>query len=185
MIKKYKFLRINKVNSPKSLKNKVFFCIFRFGELRCLHYLFLKQQSMTHYRLSLTSQTARVTRLRSCIAVLSRIEHYSDTFASGLELSVHEAFVNAVRHGNREDASLAVVVTFIAGNASGERFLEVRVSDCGEGFDSAQAIARASSPEGLLACSGRGLFLIDYFTESHRIEKHAGGCELVLRYIPY
>lgn len=140
---------------------------------------------MSHYRLSLSSEVGQVALLRRFIAVLSRVEGYSDTFASELVLCVHEAFVNAVRHGNRDDASLAVVITFDAGNASGKRFLEIRVRDCGEGFDSAQVISRASTPEGVLASGGRGLLLISHFAESHRIVKHAGGCELVLRYIPY
>jgi serine/threonine-protein kinase RsbW len=141
--------------------------------------------SMSQYRLSFPSSLDHCRELRQWICVIAHIEGYSEAFMSALELTVHEAFVNAVRHGNRGDSSRSVTVRFEAGQRGGEPFLEVRIRDCGEGFQAAPAISKASSPEGFVATGGRGLFLINHFVKSLEIEKQAGGCELVLRYIPY
>lgn len=140
---------------------------------------------MIRYRLSFPSRIECTTELRRCIAALSRIEEYSEAFSADLELTVQEAFVNAVRHGNGDNPALPVVIQFCAFEKDGAAALEVRVRDCGQGFDPAPAIIRATSPQGLMATCGRGLFLINHFAESTMIGSASGGCELVLRYIPY
>lgn len=140
---------------------------------------------MIRYRLSLPSCIGHSLLLRRCIASVSSIEGYSEAFASELALTVHEAFINAVRHGNRQSPSLSVVVQFESRRTGEERCLEVRIRDCGRGFDPGPFVSRPLSPEGQLSTGGRGLFLIHHFTESIRIERTGGGCELVLRYIPY
>lgn len=140
---------------------------------------------MSYYWLSLPSMLEEIPRLRHCIGAFARIEGYSDAFIPELELAVHEAFVNAVRHGNHENVELPVTMTFEAGEFLGEKFLEVRISDCGGGFEPVRAMTAICSGRTAKASGGRGLFLASQLAESFRIENAMGGCVVVLRYIPY
>ncbi len=140
---------------------------------------------MSYYWLSLSSMIEELPRLRHFLGVVARIEGYRDAFIPDLELTVHEAFVNAVRHGNHGNAAFPVTITLEAGEVDGKRFLEVRVQDCGEGFHPERAIAVICSSRNANASGGRGLLFVDRFVESYRIEQASGGCVVVLRYIPY
>ncbi|HEX8558288.1 MAG TPA: ATP-binding protein [Pyrinomonadaceae bacterium] len=74
---------------------------------------------------------------------------------SNLLIALDEAFVNAVKHGNKEDAAKLVRIT--ADLSSKEaRFT---IEDEGEGFD-VGAIPDPRDPENLFKTSGRGVLLI-------------------------
>ncbi|MBM3250466.1 MAG: ATP-binding protein [Candidatus Omnitrophica bacterium] len=82
-----------------------------------------------------------------------------------VKLSVEEAVVNAIRHGNRQDPSLFVEVAAEAHNGC----LTIKVVDQGEGFDF-ENVADPTHNHNLAKLSGRGVFLIrklmdkvDYF----------------------
>lgn len=139
---------------------------------------------MSYYRLSLPSMLEEIPRLRHCIDAVAQVEGYNGSFVSDLELSVHEVFVNAVRHGNHSNSTLPVTMTLEAGEAGGERFLEVRIRDCGEGFDPLRAMTAICSGWNEMASGGRGLFLASQLADSFSIENAEGGCVVVLRYIP-
>ncbi len=75
--------------------------------------------------------------------------------ASNLFIALDEAFVNAVKHGNKQDATKLVRIT--ADLSSKEaRFT---IEDEGEGFDVA-TIPDPRDPENLFKTSGRGVLLI-------------------------
>ena len=75
--------------------------------------------------------------------------------ASNLFIALDEAFVNAVKHGNKQDASKLVRIT--ADLSSKEaRFT---IEDEGEGFNVAE-IPDPRDPENLFKTSGRGVLLI-------------------------
>jgi serine/threonine-protein kinase RsbW len=155
-------------------------CIFNNSSFHAV-----KPNTMSYYWLSLPSMIEELPRLRDCIGAIARIEGYSDAFTPELELTIHEAFVNAVRHGNHGNTAFSVTITLEAGEVEGKRFLEVRVQDCGEGFHPERAIAVICSGRNANASGGRGLLFVDRFVESYRIEQASGGCVVVLRYIPY
>ena len=80
--------------------------------------------------------------------------------AFGIDLAVREAVTNAVVHGNREDLTKEVEVTF--GSSAGT--LEIEVKDHGEGFDPA-SVPDPTDPANLMKASGRGMFLIRSFMD--------------------
>jgi serine/threonine-protein kinase RsbW len=83
---------------------------------------------------------------------------WSDRDCFGVHLSVEEALVNAIRHGNQ--LCPEKVVRFecrIAPDA-----LWVQISDQGEGFDPAD-VPDPTDPEQLEAPSGRGIMLMRNF----------------------
>ncbi len=70
-------------------------------------------------------------------------------------VSLTEAITNAVRHGNKFDASKHVAVEFVGD----ESRLYFRVSDEGNGFDY-DAVPDPTSPENILTCGGRGVHIM-------------------------
>ncbi|MBN1929883.1 MAG: ATP-binding protein [Chlorobiaceae bacterium] len=139
---------------------------------------------MNFYRFSLPSRIECAGELRGWVAALASMEHYGERFASELELGVHEAFVNAVVHGNRSEPELPVVLTFEVGRNCYGRYLDVRIRDCGEGFDPASPLAAACSEAARSRPGGRGLLLMSHYAESLGVERLPNGCVVFLRYIP-
>jgi serine/threonine-protein kinase RsbW len=74
---------------------------------------------------------------------------------SNLFVALDEAFVNAVKHGNKNDLSKLVKIT--AGLSPNEAAFTVE--DEGEGFD-IREIPNPCDPENLFRASGRGVLLI-------------------------
>ncbi|HEY7792123.1 MAG TPA: ATP-binding protein [Vicinamibacterales bacterium] len=80
-------------------------------------------------------------------------------------VALRESVINAVTHGNRQDARKRVFVELALGRlASGESELVIRVRDEGPGFDP-DALEDPLAPENLLKASGRGIFIIRNFMD--------------------
>ena len=79
-------------------------------------------------------------------------------------VAIRECVINAIRHGNRNDASKHVFVEFSTANSDGDKLLTIRVRDQGAGFDP-DLVADPLAPENLLKASGRGIFLIRSFMD--------------------
>jgi len=92
-------------------------------------------------------------------------------------VAIRESVINAIKHGNRNDASKHVFVEFETTSAAAPA-LTIRVRDQGEGFDPS-TLEDPLAPENLLKSSGRGIFLIRNFmdhVELHRAPQ--GGMEI-------
>jgi len=93
-------------------------------------------------------------------------------------VSIRECVINAIKHGNRNDATKYVFVDFDASTAATPPELTIRVRDQGEGFD-ADEIADPLAPENMLKSSGRGIFLIRSFMDDVRLQRAPeGGMEI-------
>jgi serine/threonine-protein kinase RsbW len=93
-----------------------------------------------------------------------------------IEMAVHESMINAVWHGNKNDASKSVWLRF---QIYRDR-LEIRVRDQGKGFD-LRSIPDPLEDQNLLKVSGRGIFLIRTFMDEFRVEHISGlGTEVTL-----
>jgi serine/threonine-protein kinase RsbW len=118
--------------------------------------------------------------LREFVALFAERERYSSPFVEAFQLSVKEAFVNAIKHGNCEQEELTVSCRLIASDNS----LLAFVRDCGKGFNPDEQ-PNPLNPHHLFKLSGRGLFIIRSIAESIALECDDDGCTLILRYIPY
>ena len=87
-----------------------------------------------------------------------------------IEMAVHEAVINAIHHGNKEDPSKKVYIKFLVS----EDRLEIRVRDEGVGFDPS-TLPDPLARENLLNISGRGIFLVRKFMDEFRVENPPGG----------
>ncbi len=100
-------------------------------------------------RLSVTDQI--------CKQILSELEgngfSQDDIFA--VHLAVGEAFLNAVKHGNKMDSAKKVKIDYSVGS---DRF-EVSITDEGDGFDP-ESVPDPRVGENLYMPEGRGLLLM-------------------------
>ena len=126
--------------------------------------------------------------LPSCLDVLDLAQSVSEQVGRivGLDeeslhwvgVAVRESMINAIKHGNREDAGKRVFIDLTPLPDEEPPGLAIRVRDEGCGFDPA-TIPDCVAPENLLKASGRGIFLIRSFMD-HVVVQRApeGGMEL-------
>ena len=92
-------------------------------------------------------------------------------------IAIREAVINAIKHGNRNDATRHVFVEFET-NVAAVPELSIRVRDQGEGFDP-EAAANPLASENIFKSSGRGIFLIRNFMDDVRLQPAPeGGMEV-------
>lgn len=95
-----------------------------------------------------------------------------------VSVSIRESVINAIKHGNRNDATKRVFVDFEILNTAAVPELSIRVRDQGEGFEP-EEVADPLAPENLLKSSGRGIFLIRNFMDDVRLQRAPeGGMEI-------
>ncbi|HID11014.1 MAG TPA: response regulator [Candidatus Latescibacteria bacterium] len=83
-----------------------------------------------------------------------------------IPLAIDEALLNAIEHGNKNDANKKVRVRC----RITERWVEISVEDEGEGFDPS-SIPDPTDPEHMTAIRGRGLFLIRNYMDEIRFNE--------------
>jgi serine/threonine-protein kinase RsbW len=96
-----------------------------------------------------------------------------------IELAIRESVINAIKHGNRNDARKRVFVEFSTECVRQDTVqLTICVRDEGEGFDP-QSIPDPLAEENLLKSSGRGLLLMRSFMDDVEIRNvPEGGVEI-------
>lgn len=94
---------------------------------------------------------------------------WSEKVLFGIHMALEESISNAIRHGNKEDASKSVSVKC---ELSANRFW-AKVCDEGEGYDPG-GVPDCKSPENLERPGGRGLELIRFYMTS--VEHSDCGC---------
>jgi serine/threonine-protein kinase RsbW len=93
-------------------------------------------------------------------------------------VAIRESVINAIKHGNQNDAGKRVFVDFETALGAGPAELNIRVRDQGPGFDPVH-LADPLAPENLLKASGRGIFLIRSFMDDVILQRAPeGGMEI-------
>ena len=108
---------------------------------------------------------------------LGRLAGLDDDSLHWVSVAVRESVINAIKHGNRNDATKRVFVEFET-TLQQVPELMIRVRDQGDGFDP-EEIANPLAPENLLKSSGRGIFLIRNFMDDVQLRRAPeGGMEI-------
>jgi serine/threonine-protein kinase RsbW len=96
-----------------------------------------------------------------------------------IELAIRESVINAIKHGNRNDAGKHVFVEFSTERVHEDAVqLTICVRDEGDGFDP-QTIPDPLADENLLKSSGRGILLMRSFMDDVEIRNvPEGGVEI-------
>lgn len=93
-----------------------------------------------------------------------------ETALFDIKLCFEEAFINAVKYGNKQDSHLSVDVDIVKTPGN----IEIIVCDQGKGFDF-KRIEDPTNDENLIKTCGRGLFLIK--KQMDRVQfKRNGSC---------
>lgn len=93
-----------------------------------------------------------------------------------LQIACSEALINAIVHGNKEDANKKVL-TIIEYN---ETVLTVGIKDEGEGFQ-IDSLPDPTSNENILKESGRGIFIIRSLVDEFHCNSTDSGTEFILK----
>jgi serine/threonine-protein kinase RsbW len=95
-----------------------------------------------------------------------------------VSIAIRESVINAIKHGNRNDASKRVGVEYSTNSDGTGSELTICVRDQGEGFD-ASTVPDPLAPENLLKSSGRGMLIIRNFMDDVQLASTPeGGTEV-------
>jgi serine/threonine-protein kinase RsbW len=97
-----------------------------------------------------------------CRQILSALERrgYTQDDVFAVHLALEEAFLNAVKHGNKMDPTKKVTIEYVI---DWEK-IEIRMADEGEGF-SPQSVPDPRVGENLYRAEGRGLLLMSAYMD--------------------
>ena len=113
-----------------------------------------------------------------CRWILSKLENYDfsqdDIFS--VHLSLEEAFINAIRHGNKMDPKKKIKINCLVGL---DKF-EVSLTDEGNGFDP-EGVPDPRYGENLYKTGGRGLFLMRSYMDVVKFNER-GNCVHMIKY---
>jgi serine/threonine-protein kinase RsbW len=132
--------------------------------------------SETSVRLIIPSRVRLVDLVHSAAEKIAEIAGFSKDEMLNLGLAVREAVINAIKHGNGEDASKEVdILLEVTGGG-----VRVRIQDGGSGFNP-EGMEDPTIEDNLLQTSGRGLLLIRAFVDDVRFHYKKGrGMEVTL-----
>ena len=108
--------------------------------------------------------------------ILSKLEakNFSEEDVFSVHLALEEAFINAVRHGNKMDAAKGIKIDYSVGLDK----VEVSVTDEGDGFDP-EAVPDPRYGENLYKPEGRGLFLMRSYMDTVKFNERGNSVYMV------
>ncbi|MGI9034868.1 MAG: ATP-binding protein [Pyrinomonadaceae bacterium] len=137
-----------------------------------------RKKSVQNVREKIEFETPSFISLMRCILdyLLKRVEKTGivNSENSNLFIALDEAFVNAVKHGNKFDAQKLVRITADISTQEA-RFT---VEDEGEGFD-VNSIPDPRNPENLFKTSGRGVLIIHNVMDEVKYNERGNRVEMV------
>jgi serine/threonine-protein kinase RsbW len=111
-----------------------------------------------------------------CKEILSKLEEYNfdkdDVFA--VHLTLEEAFLNAVKHGNKMDPAKKVKIDY---SVSPEK-IEITITDEGAGFEP-ESVDDPRFGKGLYEPGGRGLLLMNSYMDIVRYNENGNSVHMV------
>jgi serine/threonine-protein kinase RsbW len=99
---------------------------------------------------------------------------FDDDVVHWIGVAVRESVINAIKHGNKEDAAKPVTIEFGFTPIDHPTQLVVSVTDRGEGFEP-QEVADPLAPENMLKSSGRGIFFMRNFMDDVQLQRAPEG----------
>ena len=114
--------------------------------------------------------------VKVCEEILSKLEangfDKDDIFA--VHLALEEAFLNAVKHGNKMDPTKEVKIDYSVGSDK----IEISMTDEGDGFEPA-SVADPRYGEGLYKPGGRGLLLMNSYMDMVKFNEKGNSLYMV------
>lgn len=113
------------------------------------------------HRYVIASDTTQGQAVQERIISLAKQLGYGEHDVFAIHLSVEEALVNAIKHGNGLDPTKKVEIEF----SGDDDEIWIKITDEGPGFDPCD-VPDPTAPENLERPCGRGLMLMKYYMSS-------------------
>lgn len=123
-----------------------------------------------------SSTPAAIAEVYKLILPSLQANNFSEDDIFAAHLALEEAFINAVKHGNKMEPSKAVRVDF----SIEEDRIEISMTDEGEGFDP-EVIPDPRYGDNLYKPAGRGMLLMRSFMDVVEYNKRGNGV-MMIRY---
>lgn len=114
------------------------------------------------------SKPRAVSKLCNWILSRLRAKKYNQDDIFAVHLAIEEAFLNAMKHGNKNDSSKEIKIDCMVD----ESMVEISLTDSGNGFDP-KDVPDPRFGENLYKLKGRGLFLIRSYM--HEVDFNESG----------
>ena len=124
-------------------------------------------------RLTIPSSLKHIKPTVHTILGILRKNGVDESVVFDIRLSVEEALINAIRHGNRLDERLSVHVDF---SYEGDT-VSLTIEDMGEGFDY-HTLPNPTHEDNVLKTMGRGIFLVRHLMD--RVEFNEKGNRITM-----
>jgi len=128
-----------------------------------------------HYSIKFDSTIENLEKVEAVAAKISEELLFSESDVDDISISITELFNNAIHHGNQNDLSKKIYVTFDVTPSA----IRVSVRDEGHGF-SVNDLKDPLAPENLLAESGRGIYLVRELMDNVEVNTSTNGTEIVI-----
>jgi len=125
--------------------------------------------SLEHKSVVIDSSRGAVEHLCSLL-LEAAAKHFDSDDVFAIHLALEEALLNAIQHGNKQDADKQIKVEYFITPAK----FEISITDKGTGFDP-DAVADPRAEENLRKCCGRGLLLMRSYMDTVEYNE-AGNC---------
>jgi serine/threonine-protein kinase RsbW len=114
--------------------------------------------------------------VRVCKEILSKLENngFSKEDIFAVHLAVEEAFLNAVKHGNKMDAAKNVKIDYSLGPDK----IEISMTDEGDGFEP-ESVADPRWGDRLYKPEGRGLLLMNSYMDVVKFNERGNSVYMV------
>lgn len=115
----------------------------------------MKSETPISHEAVVESTSSAIISVREGILTELKAKSFSEEDIFSVHLALEEAFINAVRHGNKMDPAKGIKIDYSVAQDK----IEVSVTDEGDGFDP-EAVPDPRYGENLYKPEGRGLFLM-------------------------
>jgi serine/threonine-protein kinase RsbW len=128
-----------------------------------------------HYSIQFESSIENLEKVEAVTAQISEELLFPESDVDDISISITELFNNAIHHGNQNNLSKMIYVTYDTTPAA----FRVSVKDEGQGF-SVTDLKDPLAPENLLAESGRGIYLVKELMDKVEIKTSSSGTEIII-----
>ncbi len=141
----------------------------------------MKNPAALTVKLDIASRYDMLDMVQTVLGHLAGLAGFDEDAAHYMSVAVRESVVNAIKHGNRCDASKRVAVDF----ALETRALQILVQDQGSGFNP-EAVPDPVADENILKATGRGIFFMRSFMDevSYAFPSRGGTVVRMLKRVP-
>jgi serine/threonine-protein kinase RsbW len=136
----------------------------------------MESESTVHNSIVLANQISELEHLCQKLLTQARENGFSDEEIFAIHRAIEEAFLNAVKHGNKMDVNKKVKVDYLINK---DKF-DISVEDDGSGFRPSE-VPDPRNGENLYKSSGRGLLLMQSYMDSVRYNEQ-GNCVHMVKY---